>query len=146
MTVNASSNIVPCRNFTARTIVRLKKFQTNNYFVTFYEHEAMYEIARIDTKKPAHGGLSCTRCSLFNSTVSACDDEEHGGQECHQDNNANGQKRHIRRQGLSDASRPRSFFVWEHMVSQLPFGQARVKRAPMPLLLCCFAAGCCKAE
>ena len=53
------------------------------------------------------------------SVASAGKDEEHSGQECHHDDDANGQEGHIRRQGLSDASRPRSFLVQGHMGSRL---------------------------
>lgn len=66
--------------------------------------------------------------------ASACDNEEHCSQKRGQDNEANGQERHIRRQDLSDASRFRSFLVQDHISSRLWIGQARKERAPVLLL------------
>jgi len=81
------------------------------------------------------------------SVASACDDEECCGQKCQHDDDANGQEGHIGRQGLSNASRPRSFLVREHIGSQLSIAQARkAGSGSSTLLLRCLAAGCCEAE
>lgn len=65
------------------------------------------------------------------SVSSTCDNEKHSSHKCQHDDDANGQEGHIGRQGLSDASRPRSFLVQDHINSPPSDEIARAKRAAM---------------